>query len=419
MKVWLIQTGEPVPLTPGVKRMRTALLAGELASRDHEVVWWASAFDHGSRSFIARGGTVARISQGVEVRLLDALGYRRNLSLRRYVDHRLVASNFRKQLGAGVTQPDIVVAATPDYHIAAEAARFAFRRGIPYVIDVRDAWPDSFAEAFDNSLLQRAVRILLKKDFKKVKAMLRGAAGVVGMMESMVDWGLAHAGRKRTESDRVFYLGTEALPEPDPVFRRELSAALEGLERRPTIVYVGTFGRYNNPEVLLQAVQTLQARGEADVFNLVVAGDGDFFGAMRSQYGDLPGVHFPGWLNAAQISTVLSLGVVGVLPWTKGDAFPNKAFSYLAAGLPILTSTSGDLRRIVQEEGIGAYFQPGDAEGLADMLSGLLRDRVGLQRMSARVRELYPQRFEAATIYRWYADYLEAMGQRGDLGAAG
>ena len=145
---------------------------------------------------------------------------------------------------------------------------------------------------------------------------------------------------------------------------------------------------------------------------MIVGGDGDLHDSIRRRYAGLSGVHFTGWLEPAQISAVLALGVVGVVPWTTGDAFPNKAFTYLAAGLPILTSASGDLRHIIQQEGIGSYFEPGAVAELADLLARFTGDREGLKGMSVRVRNVYAKRFDATTIYREYADYLGAMAER-------
>ena len=81
----------------------------------------------------------------------------------------------------------------------------------------------------------------------------------------------------------------------------------------------------------------------------------------------------------------------------------------MAGGLPILTSASGDLRTIIQEEGIGQYFDPGDSETLADLLSELLLSPSVLNEMSERVRRIYPERFDAEIIYGNYSDYLEEL----------
>lgn len=407
-----MQTGEPVPLSSDVKRMRTALLADELASRGHEVLWWASTFDHSSKSFVAGGDPVRKVGAAVEVRLLPALGYRTNISMGRYMDHWHVARKFRQALREEPPPPDLIAAATPDYHIAAAAAEYASTRGIPYVVDLRDPWPDSFVDPVPTRVGRALAKGILSADLSKVRRMLRGATGLVAMMDSMLDWGLAHAGRVRGPLDRVFYLGTEPLPEPDQSFMAMLRGKVGG-NGRPVVVYVGTFGRYNHPGPIVDALRLLDEQGQDRGFDVIIGGGGELYHPIVERARGLDGVHFTGWLKAPQIAAVLALGSLGVVPWTEGAAFPNKAFAYFEAGLPILTSASGDLKRILLEEGVGSFWEPGRVEALAHGLMAMVADRERLRSMAYRVRALYGQRFTAARIYREYADHLElTLGAR-------
>ena len=50
MRVWLVCAGEMLPVDKGNQRsMRAGMLAKALRTRDHEVTWWTSAFDHSSK----------------------------------------------------------------------------------------------------------------------------------------------------------------------------------------------------------------------------------------------------------------------------------------------------------------------------------------------------------------------------------
>ena len=408
MRVWLIQTGESVPLSKSVKRIRTALLASELASRGHQVVWWASSFDHGSRQFMGPGGSTHLLNDGVEVRLLPALGYRKNVSLRRYLDHRYVARCFKKELQENLENPDLIVAATPDYHIAGEAGAYAVRMGIPYVVDLRDVWPDSVVEALPGGPIRILRRVALSGDFRKLRKTIPRATGLVGMMQSMLEWGLGYAERLQGPNDRVFYLGTEPLPKADASFVEDLKGRL-GTDEYPTVIYIGTFGRFNHPEVLLSAVERICEETSRPPFNVVIGGEGDLYGAIRRKYENLPGVHFTGWLTPPKMASVLSIADLGVVPWASGIAFPNKAFSYLEAGLPLVHSASGDLQQIGEEEGFAEFFEPGNAKMLAERLLRLSRDPATLSAMSERALRTYTLRFRSDAIYHNYADYLESI----------
>jgi hypothetical protein len=51
MKVWILQTGEPLPIDAnGLRPMRAMNLTKSLIDHGHEVILWSSNFDHFSKS---------------------------------------------------------------------------------------------------------------------------------------------------------------------------------------------------------------------------------------------------------------------------------------------------------------------------------------------------------------------------------
>ena len=409
MRVWLVQTGEPVPISGPIKRMRTALLADELATRGHQVTWWTSSFDHGSRRFIEDVRPTQHLENGVELRLLPALGYDQSISFRRYFDHHYVARNFRKEIRDISRPPDLIVAATPDYHIAAEAADYAIRNNIPYVVDLRDEWPDSIVQMIPTEALRVVGQFALSYDFWKLRKTLKRATGLVSMMQSMLEWGLSHARREQGQQDRIFYLGTEPPAHPDPTFLVALKEKL-GPENKMTVVFIGTFGRMNHPEVILSALEHIAGQATQPQLNAIIVGEGDLYATVRRRYEHLPGVHFTGWLSSPQIASVLELGDIGVIPAVVERAtFPNKAFSYLAAGLPILTSGHGDLKDLIEQHKFGKFFEPGNTLMLAKILLYLASNPAVVNTMSQSAQQLYKDRFMSNVIYGEYSDYLESI----------
>jgi hypothetical protein len=114
MRVWLLTIGEPVPLGAGVRDRlhRTGSFARYLVSRGHQVVWWTSAFDHFRKQHLAGHDTVVTEPDGLRIRMLRGSGYKRNVSLERFRDHRQVAQRFRL-LSQSEEEPDILVSALP------------------------------------------------------------------------------------------------------------------------------------------------------------------------------------------------------------------------------------------------------------------------------------------------------------------
>ena len=407
MRVWLLQTGEILPLEAGGRRMRTALLADALAARGHDVTWWCSAFDHMGKRMVLADDAIVPLSGTVRLRALRGTGYRNNVSIMRYVDHRIVAAKFARR-AAQAPRPHVIVAAMPDLYLAYEAARFAQQAGVPLIVDVRDQWPDVFLEIVPDRLRALA-RFALGRDFRRLKTLLRAADGIVGSMDAILAWALERAGRARSDRDRVFYLG--ATREDCGVAERASAPAAEtaGANRMITVVFTGTFGRYYRPNVLVRAVKHLNVDPVwRDRIRCVIGGDGDYADEVRREAQGESNVVLTGWLDTTAMRTLLAEATLGVIPLAGTiQAFPNKAFTYLSAGLPILSSVGGEFRQVMEARGFGRHFEPNDAVGLAQLLRECWTDPPAVREMRARAVKAFAREFDARVIYRSYAEYVE------------
>ncbi len=145
MKVWLVTVGEPLPVDGDNPRlMRTGILSGLLAAGGHEVLWWTSAFDH-VRKRHRCAGDAETAAFGYRIRMLHGGGYRKNVSVARFLDHRDVARKFRGFAGSE-PRPDVILCSLPTVELCVEAVRYGGRERVPVVLDVRDLWPDLIAE---------------------------------------------------------------------------------------------------------------------------------------------------------------------------------------------------------------------------------------------------------------------------------
>jgi len=411
MNVWLIQPGEALPLEAGAKKMRTAFLAEELIRRGHTVVWWASAFDHFQKRWLFAEDTEIALGPRYSIIALKGRKYARNVSLSRFLDHRIIARKFRRR-AALRPRPDVLVAATPPHDLAYEAVRYAKSHGVPALVDVRDEWPDLFLSVLPR-IARPAGRLLLARDFRMIRYALANADGLAAMMDSLLEWGLAYACRNRGPDDGVFYLGGKKKPLPDGApadrtFAFPKLAFLDALGGKFIVAFVGTFVRNNDPSILVECARRLADRP----IHFVLAGDGDLRPRIEARAAGLPNVTFPGWLTEAAIDAFLARSHVGVSPTPLvREAFPNKVFSYAAAGLPVLTAFQGSLRELLAAREFGFYFPPGDAEVLSAELRNLLENEALYAKMAANARRVFDELFDADKIYAEYADYVERLAR--------
>ena len=407
MNIWLVTIGEELPVVPDIRKARTALLADHLLAKGHNVLWWTSTFDHFKKKHLFEKDSEVDVKDGYKIKALKGTGYKKNISLSRIIDHRLIARKFKKT-APRMPRPDIIVASLPSYDLAYEAVMYARRHKIPVLVDIRDQWPDIFLEHVP-SPFRGLVRVLIRREFFLAEEAIRSANGLIAMMDSLLNWGLEYAGRPKEWQDRVFYLGFKR---NDAAGSRseKISRLMEPLKDKFIVTFFGTFGRYHNPLILVKGAEKMK---DHDV-HFVIAGDGELMKEIRAAAVRLPNVSLPGWLNQNEISTLLMYSHVGVCS-TPLDAefFPNKAFVYLSAGLPVLSAFRGDIEKFIEEHRIGFSYPPNDADAFAECVKKLRDSGELYQAMSANALRVYNTLLESDRIYNEYTEHIEKVFDHG------
>lgn len=416
LRVWTTVIGQRLD---GAENTRSMLLCGELLRRGHEATMWTSAYDHirkeWRREWVESGGQAIRRPDGLEIRFMKGCGYTRNVGPRRFVDHWLAARDFQRQADT-LPVPDAIVASVPDHITAASAVAWGRRNGVATIIDVRDKWPDIFIDHAGSTALATLIRLGLHGERRRVRRALRDADAVVAMMGSMMDWALASVGRAPTWRERIFHLTTT--PKNFDVERPPLPAesrvpeVVARIGARTAFTFVGTFNRTQHPSLILDAVDRLAADGRNDPARMVfvIGGDGLDADEVRRRATRHENVLVTGWLVTDEMNALLARSHVGLLPMNfPSPAFNNKAFAYLASGLPIINGATGDLADLIAEEEIGINFGGGNAAELAEAIAVLAGDGERLRAMTADVRSLFDARFDREANYRAYVDHIEKI----------
>lgn len=402
MNIWLIQTGEPLPVNDSVRKMRTALLGDKLVERGHTVLWWASAFDHFKKNWVFKEDTELVIKERLRIIALKGIGYKKNISFSRFIDHRIIAKKFKNQ-APKMPKPDIIIASMPPHDLAYKAIVFARENNIPILVDIRDEWPDLFLTTIP-ARYHKVAKILLVNDFRMIKKTMHRADGLIAMIDSLLEWGLQYAGRSRTMQDAVFYLGSKRNSHGSGV--SEKLKFLKAIEHQFVVTFIGTFVTNNNPSIIIECAKEFVGK---DIC-FVLAGDGELFDEIKKKASESQNVFLPGWLNQAEIAALLQYSHVGICPaFQLRNAFPNKAFLYFSAGLPVISAFQGDLKEISEKKQIGFYYPPNDVNGLVECIKKLYDDRVLYKKISENVRRVFDELFEADKIYNEYSEHIERI----------
>lgn len=410
MKVWIVQDGEPLPgIDPGTRDLRCGLLSRALAARGHEVLWWASTFDHVQKKHRYNEPCTVEMTSGAKIRLLHGPGYKSNKSLKRFLHQRAIAQAFAQE-AMGFSAPDIIVCGMPLPELAEQATIYGQKYHVPIVIDVRDQWPDIYLTMVPGSL-RRLARLALAAEFRRIERVFQSASAILSVSDTYLNWALKYAGRPRRSADGVFVLGYQGsdgiLNETDAVeFRARYGIRPESM----VVTFVGIFGFSYDLETVVHAAKVLQHHSAAEV-QIVLVGDGDAGPRLREMARRNPNLICTGWLDQKCIQILLSLSSVGLAAYTEKatQTLPNKPFEYLASGLPLLSSLRGELEDLIRNEQIGLQYQAGDVQSLVMKIIWLAEHQEERTAMGQRARKLFEGRFSADLIYPQMVEHLEKV----------
>ncbi len=180
-----------------------------------------------------------------------------------------------------------------------------------------------------------------------------------------------------------------------------------------TVGFLGTLKPWHGTEYLLRAVASSPALAGIRV---EILGDGPQRAELEGLAGRLgiaEQVVFHGAVAPEQVPAHLSRWDAGVAPYPAGEQqsenyfSPLKIYEYLAAGLPVVASATGEIPEVI-EHGVTGLLVPGsDPAALAEALGRLVTDRQLSRRMGAAARA------EAQRHHSWgarAAAVLKAVG---------
>lgn len=399
MRLWIVNHYTGVPGRPGGTRHYS--LARELVQRGHQVVLIASSFAHMQREeAVLRPGEAYKREQidGVTFLWLRTPPYAGN-SIARVWNMLCFAWAVWRMTGLkGLPPPDLILGSSPHLFGALAAQRLAASLRVPFLLEVRDLWPQTFVdlgayprwhpfllglEAIERFLYRRAERII-----------------------SLLPLAAAHLEAKGARPSKICWLpnGVDFAAAGWPV--------PPGGGAPYTLMYAGAHGLANDLSTLLEAAALLEERGCADRIRIRLVGDGPDKPALEQQARKrgLRILQFEPPVPKAQVFPVLQQadGFVLLLkhsPLYRWGSSPNKLFDYLAAGRPVLVCGAGPYDPVA-EAGAGISVPASDPGALAGAILRLAEMPLSERSAMGERGRSYAETRHSFTVL---ADRLEAL----------
>lgn len=410
MKFWLLHIGEDLPVDGPSRPYRYTYLAEALCQAGHEVLRWAPTFRHNTKEYRFSADERVRQSGNYEIQFVHATGYRRNIGIERLRSYRVLGRRFC-DLASREAPPDLILAAIPSLEWAEAAVEFGRQHSIPVVVDVRDRWPDVFANAFP-AVCRPLAQIALRPFYRRARRACRDAAALTAVSKSYLSWALNLAGRSQEVRDRVVPLAFQ--PEPLSAASLQDKIALlgdQGIDpNRPICLFVGLFERSYDLETVVAAARQMECESHGNL-QFVLCGDGSKMRTLRRKAAGLRNLHLIGWVDAAMLEAVASISTIGLCAYTADamQSLPNKPFEYLARGLAVVSSLPGEMAEMLRRHQCGLTYRAGDSGALVDCLRRLLSDPKRLKAMRSQAYQTWLHNFQSREVYSAFASHLASL----------
>lgn len=330
-------------------------MSRELVDRGWKVVVAAADFHLQARRYTRRPGpkvrdTISEQLEGVEFNWHWSAPYEKNDWRRGWNWLSFAQSILRSERDP---KPDVVIGSSPHLFAAAAGSLLARRFRVPFVLEVRDLWPESIVAAGGRKgVLYHIFAGLAKYLYHRADLIICLARGTQRHLEG-----------EGLNRGKLVYIPNGVDPD-----------AFENIDRSAnvgfTLVYAGAHGPANGLDVVLDAAELLRDRTE---IRFLLVGDGPAKKGLKEAAGarGLTNVQLRDPVSKEQMPEIFAEADAGLMVLRDTPLFafgvsPNKLFDYFGASMPVVCNVPGEVAAMVEAAGGGEQANPGSAKSLAD-----------------------------------------------------
>jgi glycosyltransferase involved in cell wall biosynthesis len=203
------------------------------------------------------------------------------------------------------------------------------------------------------------------------------------------------------------------VPADDPAPR---DPAIVAAVASPFVLFVGRLSIEKGLPIVIEAYQQ-----NPTLPRLIIVGDGPERSVLEQQVmtaGLAASVQFLGYQPKAVIHQLMQQAMALIFPSIWYEGFPLTIAEALSCGLPPLVSRLGSMIEIIQHNGNGLHFEPGDAADLAVKIECIVRDPELRKKLALAARQSYEQSYTSEQNYvQLMAIYNDVLQQARHINA--
>ena len=343
---------------------RHYMLAKELIRRGHDVTIISSSFAHGTRTeaHLSEGEKWKReVEEDVPFVWVRTPPYTGNGPDRAW---NMLCFGLRINRWAErfeLERPDVVVGSSPHLFAAFGAQKLARRYDVPFVLEIRDLWPETLIELGHFSPRNPGIQVLERIE----RRLYQSADHIICLLPG----GAEHICEKGGLRSKITWIpnGIDLKLVPTPYPRDNSSKFV--------VMYAGAHGLANGLDSILDSAAILKQQGWSERVLFRLVGDGPYKArlAQRACQEGLDMVQFEPHVPRREIYSLLQEADAFVITLREANLFsrygvsPNKLFDYLASARPVIFAIDA-LNNPVKESGGGITVPPENPESMAQAI---------------------------------------------------
>ncbi len=304
-------------------------------------------------------------------------------------------------------KPDIIVLSSPPPLGSVAAIILAKLFRCKFVFDIRDVWPEA---GYEIGQISKPIKFLseiwAKFTYTYTDAFI------------CVSKGIASETRKRNKKNKPIYIIPNGVdleifrPLNDEKLRKLYREKL-GIYDRTAFIFAGAIGLTGNIENIINASKYIDENKSV----IILIGEG----IQKEKIIELVNIHH---LNnvvkifdsvepevLVKIYNACDVGLANLQPGNFWHwAVPTKIFDYWACGLPVISATIGDSKKIVELSMAGISVEPGNPKQLAEIINLLTNNTQLLKELSLNSRPFveknYSRKKLAISFYNIVKQYI-------------
>ncbi|WP_271782176.1 glycosyltransferase [Aquimarina algiphila] len=179
------------------------------------------------------------------------------------------------------------------------------------------------------------------------------------------------------------------------------------------IMTFGKFGTYKKVEIMIEAVEKIRSRTDANL-EIVIAGTDNpnvpgYLESMKEKYAHVPQLTFTGYVDEVDVPHIFTESAMVVFPYTSTTGSSGVLHQAGSYGKAVVMPDLGDLSILVKDEGYqGEFFDAESVDSLADAIEKIVLDpeyRNVLEKANYKAATAYPM----SKITNMYIDQFTSI----------